>query len=339
MLLLSLTTAALTALAAWAAWAACAATRRVLQRGAVLDRPNERSSHDRPVPRGGGLGVVAVVLPAWLLLWLLGGFGPAVPVAVAAALALAALSFADDLRGLGAGVRLLGHGSAVVAFVALALPAEASLFGGALPFWLDRGIVAVGWIWFVNLYNFMDGIDGITGVETMAIAGGLAAVALLEGDGTAPLAAVLAGAAAGFLVLNWHPARLFLGDVGSVPLGYLVGALLVWQACVEGRWWLALLLPLYYWGDATTTLVMRALRGERIWRAHRAHAYQSAVRRGVPHDRVVLFVAALDALLLLLVLVVVAGVLKPWVAVAAGTASVTLGLWYLRGARLPGWRS
>lgn len=326
-------------IAAVAAWAATALVRRILLRRNVLDRPNERSSHDRPVPRGGGIAVIGVALAAWFVLALRDGSLAALWPLLAAALALALVSFLDDLRNLPPAPRLAAHAGAVVIGVLVLLPDDALLFGGALPWAADRLVVAIAWLWFVELTNFMDGIDGITGVETIAIGGGLALVALVLGPGAqAPYAAVLAGAAAGFLVLNWHPARIFLGDVGSVPLGYMLGWLLAWQACVAGLWWLALLLPLYHWGDATTTLLMRALRGERIWRAHRSHAYQVAVQAGLGHGAVSGLIALLNLWLVALALAAALGAIAPWIALALGAVSVAGVLWYLRGRSAGGRR-
>ena len=328
MLMLTVIAALLSGLSAWAA------TRLVLAwlvRRDVMDRPNDRSSHDRPVPRGGGIAVVGLVLPSWLVLAALSGALETVaPIAMLGAL-LALLSFIDDVRTLGAGLRLGAHALAVGLAVVLVLPGDALLLQGLVPLWLDHLLVALCWIWFVNLYNFMDGIDGITGVESIAVAGGLAAAVLVSGGGEAPLAAVVAGAMAGFLILNWHPARIFLGDVGSVALGYTIGFLLVWQACVEGHWWLALILPLYYWGDATTTLLARALRGEKVWRAHRSHAYQVAVQSGRSHGGVSLLVALLDAALVSVCLAIAGGWLDPWLGVALAAGGVVVCLCYLRG--------
>jgi UDP-N-acetylmuramyl pentapeptide phosphotransferase/UDP-N-acetylglucosamine-1-phosphate transferase len=137
----------------------------------------------------------------------------------------------------------------------------------------------------------MDGIDGITGTETACLGVGLHIVAWPSGD--ALLAALLAAAALGFLRWNWQPARLFLGDVGSVPLGYLLGYLLLAEAG-RGGWAASLILPLYYLADATWTLMRRLFRGERIWQAHREHFYQRAVRAGLAHAAVVRRILAAD---------------------------------------------
>lgn len=322
-------------LTGFATWALARLSMDMLAAGGVMDRPNERSSHDRPVPRGGGVAVLAMVLPGWLVLALLVGWGDRVWPVLAAAAALALLSFADDVRGLPPLPRIFGHGAAVALGVLL-LPADALLFGGWLPAWADRAFTALAWLWFVNLFNFMDGADGIAGVETVAVAGGLAcALPLAAGGGPAslplvPLAAVLAGAAAGFLVLNWHPARLFLGDVGSVPLGYLLGWLLVWAACADGLWWLALALPLYYWADATSTLLQRAVRGAKLWQAHREHAYQAAILAGAGHGRVACHIALLNLVLVALTLAAAAGLFAPPAMLAAAAAAVAVALWHLR---------
>jgi UDP-N-acetylmuramyl pentapeptide phosphotransferase/UDP-N-acetylglucosamine-1-phosphate transferase len=332
MILLTLIAAPLTG---FATWAAARMVLELLAARGVMDQPNERSSHERPVPRGGGIAVMGLVLPSWLLLSLFSGiFEEVWPVALAA-LVLALLSFLDDVRGLHQLPRFAGHVAAVVLGLAL-LPADALLFDGWLPFWADRVVTGLAWVWFINLFNFMDGIDGITGMETVTVCGGLALGLLIlahnaGGDAThAPMAAVLAGAAAGFLVLNWHPAKLFLGDVGSVPLGYLLGWLLVWTACVAGLWWLALLLPLYYWADATTTLVRRGLRGEKVWRAHREHAYQIAVQAGGSHAEVVGLLAVLNAALIALAILALLAVLPGWFALGLGAVLTGAALWYLR---------
>lgn len=275
--------------AVWAAVLTFAATLALtrlalvwLRHKQVLDLPNERSSHTLPTPRGGGLGVTPVVAAALAL------FGR--PELAAGALALMALSWIDDRHGLPPGPRFAAH--ALVVAGALTTLGNASVL--PLPLWLDRLLVGLGWLWFVNLTNFMDGIDGITGVETTGIGLG---IALVGGpDLTAP-ALALAGAGAGFLVWNWHPARLFLGDSGSVPLGLALGGLLVGLAA-SGQLAAALILPAYYLADATITLLWRLKDGEKIWQAHRRHFYQRAVRGGQSHARVSGAVAGVNVLLI-----------------------------------------
>jgi UDP-N-acetylmuramyl pentapeptide phosphotransferase/UDP-N-acetylglucosamine-1-phosphate transferase len=292
-----------------------------LRRRAILDHPNERSSHRTPTPRGGGLAVVPITLVAWIA-----GAGPAIPtgliVILAGAWALAVLSWVDDLRSLPAALRLAVQ-AVVVAISVHWVSAQGPVFQGLLPAWLDTVAATVLWLWFLNLFNFMDGIDGIAGVETVAIGGGLAAFALFAGEGpsTAWFGATLAAAAGGFLVWNWHPARIFLGDVGSVPVGYLLGFLLL-SLATQGYWAPALILPGYYLADATITLIRRTLRGERIWQAHAQHFYQRAVQDGLSHAQVSLAILAADLVLIGLAMTALAHPLPSLAAAALVVAAL-----------------
>jgi UDP-N-acetylmuramyl pentapeptide phosphotransferase/UDP-N-acetylglucosamine-1-phosphate transferase len=311
-------TSAAVALAAFGGSAALTAVaRRTLQRRAILDHPGKRSSHRIPVPRGAGLAVVPALVASWIVLAAIGA-APAATIAVAAlALLLMAFSFYDDLRGLPVAARLAGQIAAVVA--ALWLLPQAPVFQGWLPFWLDRVTAALFWVWFINLYNFMDGIDGITGIETLCIALGIAAVV---GFGNAPLSLAAAAVMLGFLPFNWHPAKIFLGDSGSVPLGFVVGWLLL-RLAGAGLWAPALILPLYYLADATLTLLLRFARGERVWQAHRTHFYQRAVRGG-NHAAVTLLVLAGDLGLIALAWFAVFAPLPALALAAAWTAGLIL---------------
>lgn len=278
-------------------WAGTGLVRRLLQKHAILDHPNVRSSHTQPTPRGGGIGVMAALLPIWAV-----GFSIFSPtpgwLLLGAAGLLAALSWADDLRGLPPTVRLLLQAIAVAA-VLIALPKQVEFFQGALPLPLDRVAAGFLWIWFLNLFNFMDGIDGLTGVETASLGLGVALIALLGGltPDFSYFGITIAAAAIGFLVWNWPPAKIFLGDVGSIPLGFLLGWLLL-SLAAEGHWAQALILPLYYLADSTLTLLRRLFAGERIWEAHASHFYQLATRRGLDHRAVVLIVLGTNAGLL-----------------------------------------
>jgi UDP-N-acetylmuramyl pentapeptide phosphotransferase/UDP-N-acetylglucosamine-1-phosphate transferase len=264
-----------------------------LQRRAILDRPVERSSHTVPVPRGGGLVLIPLVLIAWLIFAAAGNAPHGTTVITIVAGCLALLSWFDDLGGLGVGWRLAVH-LVAAALGVLFLPGTGLVFQGALPPLLDHAVTVLLWVWFLNLYNFMDGIDGITGAETIAIGLGIVLVLSFAGlntDDASLLALVLAAGALGFLRWNWAPARIFLGDVGSVPLGFITGWLLLAMAA-RGLWASALILPLYYLADSGWTLMRRILRGERFWEAHRTHFYQRALAPDGEHRLVVRLIAA-----------------------------------------------
>jgi UDP-N-acetylmuramyl pentapeptide phosphotransferase/UDP-N-acetylglucosamine-1-phosphate transferase len=317
---------------------ALAATRAALaylRRRRILDRPNHRSSHTIPTPRGGGLGVVPPILAVWAVLAATGtGTGWVWPAIVGAGLLMAA-SWIDDRHPLPALPRFLLQAAAVSGAL-LALPPQTLVLQGAVPPAIDRVLTGLVWLWFVNLYNFMDGIDGITGVETVSLGAGIAAVAALSGAATGLIPFALAAGAAGlaFLAWNWHPARLFLGDVGSIPLGFLLGDLLVHLAGA-GQWAAALILPALYLADSSITLARRLMRGERIWQAHRQHFYQQPVKSGHRHDRVVLTVLGANLVLIVAGLTAAAGRPVAGLAVAAATVAGILRLFLRWGRSAP----
>jgi UDP-N-acetylmuramyl pentapeptide phosphotransferase/UDP-N-acetylglucosamine-1-phosphate transferase len=304
---------------------------RQLRRWAVLDHPNLRSSHTLPTPRGGGLAVVTVVVSAWATFpWLADTpLPPPTLSPILAGIGLALLSWFDDLGGLPPAVRLAAQ--VVAVSTAVFLPADPGpYFAGALPPGIDQLAALWIWVWFVNLFNFMDGIDGMAGGETAAIGAGVAVVAAVAGLGDDLIFAglTLAAAAIGFLGWNWHPARIFLGEVGSIPIGFLVGWLLL-ELARRGQPEAALILPLYYLTDASVTLGRRLIRGERPWRAHREHFYQRAVSGGLSHSTVVRHVLAANALLVGLAAVAAAG--RPAPSVAGAIVVVASLLLFLVG--------
>jgi UDP-N-acetylmuramyl pentapeptide phosphotransferase/UDP-N-acetylglucosamine-1-phosphate transferase len=250
----------------------------------AMARPNARSSHRIPTPQGGGIAVVAAVSIALAAVWLLipTSFTNAGHLAAigAAAVGLAVVGAIDDIRPIEPGPRLALQAAAVVVVLA-ALPAGLRVVP-VLPWWAERALMALGLMWFVNLVNFMDGLDWITVAEIVPIT---AALALFGETGCLPFettlaATALCGAMLGFAPFNRPVARLFLGDVGSLPIGLLTGWLLIVLA--EHHLVAALLLPLYYLADATITLARRFARGEQITQAHRSHFYQQAADAGMP---------------------------------------------------------
>jgi UDP-N-acetylmuramyl pentapeptide phosphotransferase/UDP-N-acetylglucosamine-1-phosphate transferase len=236
----------------------------------VLDRPNERSLHRNPVPRTGGLAIMAGIAAGCVV------GAPGFGVTLALAAALAAVSFLDDLFDLHTLVRLALHLAAAAAAVLLELR-----FMG----WAEFVVLTLAVAWYANLYNFMDGSDGLAGGMALIGFGAYAAAAAIDGvHPLAELCMVLAAAAGAFLTRNFHPASIFMGDVGSVPLGFLAGVLglIGWN---DGVWpiWFPILVFAPFVCDATLTLVKRLLRGERVWQAHRDHYYQRLVRMGFGH--------------------------------------------------------
>jgi UDP-N-acetylmuramyl pentapeptide phosphotransferase/UDP-N-acetylglucosamine-1-phosphate transferase len=250
----------------------------------AMARPNPRSSHDTPVPQGGGIAVVLATLAvtwAAVLLWpnLSHGQIQHFWIVVAAAILLTILGTIDDMHSLPATVRLIAQGIAV-GDVMIALPDELRLLP-QLPWWMDRACLLIAGVWFVNLVNFMDGIDWMTVAEVVPVTGAMILLGILGAvDFTAAMiAATLFGAMLGFAPFNKPVARLFLGDAGSLPIGLLLGWLLM-QLAITGHRAAAIILPLYYLADATITLLRRLVRREPFWQSHRTHFYQRATDNG-----------------------------------------------------------
>ena len=263
----------------------------------LLDHPNERSLHSQPTPRTGGVAILlglASSVPVWIiilavddsLLWLAAG-----------AVIIAAVSFLDDRHGISVVGRFLGHllgAGLLVIGAGLALP---PLFTGMpmLPIWLGLALSILFLVWMVNLYNFMDGMDGFAAGMAVIGFGAFALLGLLAGN--MPFLALslgIASAAGGFLIFNFPPARIFMGDTGSATLGLLAGGLSLWGARDEVfPFWVAALVFSPFIVDASVTLIRRLSRGERVWQAHKSHYYQRLVLSGWGHRKTVLYEYAL----------------------------------------------
>jgi UDP-N-acetylmuramyl pentapeptide phosphotransferase/UDP-N-acetylglucosamine-1-phosphate transferase len=279
-----LAAAVLSALMTWA-------IRPVLLQHA-LATPNARSSHRIPTPQGAGIAVIAATLVVAGAVTACAG--TSIPIAVlAAALFIAVVGFADDLKSIPVLTRLLLQALAVGAIIFTA-PAEIRIVPPC-PIWIERGLLLLAGLWLVNLVNFMDGLDWMTVAEIVPITG---AMVVLGSLGEFPLsaslvAAALCGAMLGFAPFNRPVAKIFLGDVGSLPIGLLLGWCLL-QLAYHQQFAAALLLPMYYLLDATTTLLRRLVNREPFWAAHRSHFYQRATDNGFTVSQVVGEVFALN---------------------------------------------
>jgi UDP-N-acetylmuramyl pentapeptide phosphotransferase/UDP-N-acetylglucosamine-1-phosphate transferase len=252
------------------------ATRRWL-----LDWPNVRSLHAAPVPRTGGLAI----MPGVALGVVVSGTQS---LALGLALGLMLLSVLDDWKGLSPHVRLFAHLAAAFALV-LTIGEQGS--------WLETILLVLGVAWMTNLYNFMDGADGLAGGMAVFGFAAYAAAAWLAGNTDFALACLaVAAAAAAFLLFNFPPARIFMGDAGSIPLGFLAAALGIsgWRGQMWPLWFPAVVFSPFVL-DASVTLARRLLRGEQIWRAHRSHYYQRQILMGWSHRRLALSAYALMA--------------------------------------------
>ncbi|HVV60630.1 MAG TPA: glycosyltransferase family 4 protein [Pseudolabrys sp.] len=271
----------------------------------ALAHPNARSSHRAPTPQGAGLAVVTatVAVSAAVIFWR----GPSLEVwtVFLATILIAVVGAVDDMRSIGVVPRLALQAVAVLIVIA-ALP-DALRVAPALPFFAERALMAVALLWFVNLANFMDGIDWMTVAEIVPVSAALVIAGVMgavPGE-QATVALVLCGAIVGFAPFNKPVARIFLGDVGSLPIGLLTGWLLIALAG-NGHIAAALLLPLYYLADATITLLRRLAAKEKITQAHRSHFYQRALDGGLGVIEIVARVFLLNVALAVLALATLA---------------------------------
>jgi UDP-N-acetylmuramyl pentapeptide phosphotransferase/UDP-N-acetylglucosamine-1-phosphate transferase len=298
----------------------------------AMVRPNARSSHHQPTPQGGGIAVVvATLVVAWgavaLSPVLLQNQGGQFVVVTAATALLAVVGAIDDMRSLPTAARLAMQCIAVGAVIA-ALPNELQILP-QLPWSIERVCLFLVGVWFVNLVNFMDGIDWMTVAELVPVTSAILLLGVAGAVGPLPalVAAALVGAIVGFAPFNRPVAQVFLGDVGSLPIGLLLGWLLL-QLAGGGHLTAALILPLYYLADATITLARRIAKGEPFWQAHRTHFYQRATDHGYTVPQIVARVFLVNLGLGALALVTVAAD-SIIVSLAALAASAALVAWLL----------
>jgi UDP-N-acetylmuramyl pentapeptide phosphotransferase/UDP-N-acetylglucosamine-1-phosphate transferase len=310
------------------------ATRPLLQRYA-LARPNARSSHSMPTPQGAGIAVIAAALGvAGVYSSLMHLATPTV--LFGATLFIALVGFADDIKSIPVLTRLLLQAAAVGAVI-FAAPTDLRIVA-ACPLAVERGLLLLAGVWFVNLVNFMDGLDLLTVSEVVPITAAMVVLGWF-GEFPAPatiLAAALCGAMIGFAPFNRPVAKVFLGDVGSLPIGLLIGWCLL-QLAWHHQWAAALLLPLYYLADATLTLLRRIARREPFWAAHRTHFYQRATNNGFTVPHVVREVFVLNAVLAALAMIAAAldTITASTLSLLAGALAVALVLYRFSRKRLP----
>ncbi|MGB6020088.1 MAG: glycosyltransferase family 4 protein, partial [Sulfurimonadaceae bacterium] len=259
----------------------------------LLDHPNDRSSHLTPTPKGGGLAIMITFYSALTYLYLQTQVDAKLFFALLSALPVIIVSLIDDIYPLSAKIRFsVQLVSAVSALYFLGGVDTFNLSAFALSgIWLNL-IALLGIIWMTNLYNFLDGIDGYAGSEALFVA--LAAYLLFGSES----ALLIAAATAGFLLFNWHKASIFMGDVGSAPLGFIFAIFILYDASTPHFLGWLMLLSLF-WFDATLTLLRRARRREKLSQAHKKHAYQRLNQAGFSHDRVVLFAMGINILTLI----------------------------------------
>ncbi|MFL6798316.1 MAG: MraY family glycosyltransferase [Xanthobacteraceae bacterium] len=305
----------------------------------ALARPNARSSHRLPTPQGGGIAVVAAALA---LSWVSMAIAPHLLApdargqflaASAGALLLMGVGWLDDVRPLPVAARLAAQCLAVTA-VLVALPHDLKVVP-VLPGWTDRVALFIGALWFVNIVNFMDGIDWMVVAEIVPLTAAILLIGPAKTGWVPALAsAAMLGAIVGFAPFNKPVASLFLGDVGSLPIGLLLGWLLL-QVAAAGEIVAAVILPLYFVADATLTLARRLARGERIWEAHRSHFYQRATDAGLSVAQVIARVFAVNVMLAGLALVSAQAQPDATRAAALATAVLLVGglLWHFHRSR------
>lgn len=266
---------------------------RARMSGWVTDHPNHRSLHDTPIPRTGGLAILAALVTCGAVPWITSGghIERSAVLLVCGAGLVAAVSLADDIRGVGAGLRVVTHLVAASLVVAAGLRLDRidlPIGSLELPGILGIATTVLFVAWMINLYNFMDGIDGVAGGMGVVGFGTVAGLAFIAGDATMQTSSLcVAAACAAFLVFNYPPARIFLGDAGSTTLGYLAAVVIV-GAASRGSVpvWIGVLIFAPFVVDASITLARRVLRGERFWEAHHSHYYQRLARSGWGHGPV-----------------------------------------------------
>ena len=264
--------------------------KNFLENKKIFDIPNERSSHSKPIPTGGGWIINLCIIG---IIFFLDPYDK-IP-AIITISGLSYISWQDDLKNINIGIRLLFQ----IFFISIYF---AYLY--FFDFYNQSQLIHIFFIiliftWFINIFNFMDGIDGISAIMAITICIGIIFAYLLNNSEYFPRFEILIiSTCFAFLYWNWNPAKIFLGDVGSIVLGFVCALSLYWLFLDGNTWHWILSLPMYYILDTTLTLIKRLIEGKKIWKAHREHYYQKAVQSGMAHSKVVLSIIILQALII-----------------------------------------
>jgi UDP-N-acetylmuramyl pentapeptide phosphotransferase/UDP-N-acetylglucosamine-1-phosphate transferase len=259
-------------------------TIQFLKKTKTIDIPNERSSHIIPTPKGAGLGIIATLLIVYYTFlpltdfWLMGSI-----------LIITTLSFINDNKQVSIIIRLIIQMVLTIIVLNFWPPLkDIILFNSIIPIWIEYIITFLLIIWVMNLFNFMDGIDGISGTQCIIIGVGVGLSLFLAQEEyklEKIFAGFMAGSSLAFLLWNWHPAKVFLGDAGSIPLGF-INAILILLLCKNDLWYVAIIINNYYFFDASITLLRRIKMKKKPWNAHKEHFYQKAILNGYSHSKV-----------------------------------------------------
>jgi UDP-N-acetylmuramyl pentapeptide phosphotransferase/UDP-N-acetylglucosamine-1-phosphate transferase len=250
----------------------------------IIDHPNERSNHSISVPRGGGIAIIIAIILAYLYSDIQNN---EINIMLISAMVLGVINFFDDRFNISILWRFISETIACI-IVVKSLDCDTFIFKNYLPPLLEKTLMVIALLWFVNNFNFMDGIDGLASCESIHIC--LSIVMVLAFTTLSPhlsqLCLIIASANAGFLVWNWHRAKIFMGDVGSITMGFILGWLLL-KLALSGMIFASIIIPLYYVADGLITLFRRLINKEKIWQAHSKHFYQRALKSHQGHDQVV----------------------------------------------------
>ncbi|MBA8667705.1 glycosyltransferase family 4 protein [Holosporaceae bacterium 'Namur'] len=272
---------------------------RLLTKKKIIAIPNSRSNHKSPTPLGGGVAIIIAFFIGCIPFLFLYNDAVKPPLYIASALALLCIiSFRDDIKHVPAAIRLIAHFVAAI-IGAFIVKHNGLIFKGVIDPDIEYIFIVLAIVTFVNLFNFMDGIDGITGAQVIYLGIAIALILnfLNNQSSYIYISLLLVACTLGFLIYNWHPARIFIGDAGSITIGYILSLLLLIIAA-KGAWVQAIILPMYYFADAGYILLKRTISLEKVWQAHSEHFFQRAVRAGRSHAEVVVKIIILNIILL-----------------------------------------